>query len=311
MQPVARNASEPNFAQASQLVLGTAQLGMSYGVANKTGQPDMDTAESIVAAAWEGGIREFDTAQAYGESERVLGNVLGALKIIGDAKVITKLHPALDHKDPDTIRRALGESLARIGVSKLYGLMLHREASLDVWEMGLGQTLQECVDAGLVELLGISVYTPEKALRALETDGITLVQIPSNLLDRRFEEAGVFRKANRRGKAIYLRSIFLQGLLLMLPEELPESMQFVAPVLKRLIAFAEKVGLSVKQLALAYAQAIHPEAKVIFGSETVKQVRENLALWATSIPSDVIKEVRKEFRDISETILDPRFWPIR
>jgi aryl-alcohol dehydrogenase-like predicted oxidoreductase len=284
---------------------------MSYGVANKTGQPDMDTAESIVAAAWEGGIREFDTAQAYGESERVLGNVLGALKITGDVRVMTKLHPEIDHKDPHTLRRALGESLARIGVSKLYGLMLHREAFLDLWDMGLGQTLQEYVNKGFVELLGISVYTPEKALRALETDGIKIVQIPSNLLDRRFEEAGVFREANRRGKVIYLRSVFLQGLLLMLPEELPESMQFAAPILKRLIGFATKVGLSVKQLALAYAQAMHAEAKVIFGSETVKQLRENLALWATSIPSDVVKEVREEFRDISETILDPRFWPMR
>jgi aryl-alcohol dehydrogenase-like predicted oxidoreductase len=284
---------------------------MPYGVANRIGQPDVLAAESIVATAWEGGMREFDTARAYGESERVLGSALNSLGIAADAKVISKFHPEIDHKDPDTLRRALGESLARIGVSKLYGLMLHREAFLDLWDMGLRKTLQGYVNEGLVELLGISVYTPEKALRALETDGITIVQIPSNLLDRRFEEAGVFSEANRRGKVIYLRSVFLQGLLLMLPEELPESMQFAAPILNRLIGFAAKIGLSVKQLALAYAQSMHPEAKVIFGSETVKQVRENLALWATSIPSDVIREVREEFRDTSETILDPRFWPIR
>ena len=73
----------------------------------------------------------------------------------------------------------------------------------------------------------------------------------------------MFREANRRGKVIYLRSIFLQGLLLMLPEELPASMQFATPVLNRLIGFAEKVGLSIKQLALAHAQAIQPAVKVM------------------------------------------------
>ena len=43
--------------EANRLVLGTAQLGMPYGIANRSGQPDASQARAIVEAAWEAGIR--------------------------------------------------------------------------------------------------------------------------------------------------------------------------------------------------------------------------------------------------------------
>jgi len=55
----------------SHLVLGTAQLGLPYGIANQTGQPDQVVATAIIREAWNQGIREFDTAQGYGDSEQV------------------------------------------------------------------------------------------------------------------------------------------------------------------------------------------------------------------------------------------------
>lgn len=299
---------ESQISHNSRLVLGTAQFGMRYGVANKIGQPDILTAESIVATAWKGGVREFDTAQAYGESERVLGNVLNSLGIAADAKVISKFHPEIDHKDPGSLRLALEQSLAHLGIPKLFGMMLHREDLLDLWDAGLGQTLRKFIDEGLVEQLGVSVYTPQSAIRALKTNGVNLVQVPSNLLDRRFEDAGVFHEAERYGSQIYVRSVFLQGLLLMNVRNLPRSMRFATPIVERLITFAEKTGLSLKQLALGYAQSAYPAHKVLFGCETPQQVRENLELWATKLPSKIIVELQREFQNIPEKILNPSLW---
>ena len=56
----------------SRLMLGTVQFGLSYGVANRVGQPDYQDVVEIVAAALEGGVNAFDTAAAYGTSEEVL-----------------------------------------------------------------------------------------------------------------------------------------------------------------------------------------------------------------------------------------------
>ena len=52
----------------NKLVLGTAQLGLNYGIANKTGKPDLAT-RAILFVGMGGRYSYFDTAQAYGESE--------------------------------------------------------------------------------------------------------------------------------------------------------------------------------------------------------------------------------------------------
>jgi aryl-alcohol dehydrogenase-like predicted oxidoreductase len=299
--------TSPN-AETSRLVLGTAQFGEKYGVANRMGKPDTATAESIVEEAWKGGIREFDTAQGYGDSEIVLGKALNSLGIAADVKIISKFHPRLKHSDSVSLRQALEQTLVHLGVPRLYGLMLHREDLLDLWDRGLKETFMGFLNDGLTEHLGVSVYTPEKAIQALKTDGIHLVQVPSNLLDRRFEKAGVFSEAARCGKGIYVRSVFLQGLLIMNVRDLPESMRFATSVIKRLVTFAEKTGFSLKQLALGYVRSAYPANKVLFGSETVQQVRENLTLWSTQLPLDVVAKVRREFGNVPEKILNPTLW---
>ncbi len=88
----------------NRFVLGTAQIGMQYGIANTTGKPDLINAETIIKEAWNGGIQEFDTAQAYGESEKVLGNIFDNLNIKHSAKVITKFSPNLNHNDENEMR---------------------------------------------------------------------------------------------------------------------------------------------------------------------------------------------------------------
>jgi len=299
---------ESQTSQNSRLVLGTAQFGMRYGIANKIGQPDFLSVQSIVAEVWESGVREFDTAQAYGESERVLGKVLSSLGIAREAKVISKLHPAIDHQNSNALNLALQQTLARLGLPNLYGLMLHTEDLLDIWETGLKDTLDKFIEQGLVERIGVSVYSPQKAARALRTNGISLVQLPSNLLDRRFEKAGVFHEAKSFGKEIYVRSVFLQGLLLMSDSDLPASMRFATTVAERLINFADDTGFSLKQLALGYVRSAYPEQKVLLGCETLEQVRENLEIWSKETPRDIVDRVRREFQDIPEKILNPSLW---
>ncbi len=294
--------------QNSRLVLGTAQHGMHYGIANKTGRPAFHTVESMVAEAWNQGVREFDTAQAYGESESVLGRVLNSLGITRQARVISKLHPMLDHQDSNALGSALQQTLARLGQARLYGLMLHRENLLDLWDAGLSETLNAFVDNGLVEHIGVSVYTPQAAVRALERSDIDLVQMPSNILDRRFEKAGALREAQRCGKQVYVRSVFLQGLLLMSVDDLPESMQFAIPILERLEDFSRETGFSQKQLALGYVRSVYPAQKVVLGCETLQQVTDNLKLWSTELPAEIIAALRGEFKNIDEKIINPSLW---
>ena len=295
--------------QISRLVLGTAQLGMDYGIANTTGQPVYNTARSIVQEAWESGICEFDTAQAYGQSEKVLGQIFKDLGVASEAKVITKFVPDVDHSDRAALNNALEISLNNLGIESLYGLMLHREDMLDLWGKGLEENLMNIVGSGRVEYLGVSVYSPERAIQALNTEGISMVQLPTNVIDRRLERAGVFQLADDVGKTIYIRSIFLQGLLLISHDTLPEYMQFAETVLKRLNSLAHNIGLNIKELCIGYIKNVFPHARLIFGAEMLAQVKENLKCWNVAWSSDLTEKIQIEFNDANEIILNPSLWP--
>jgi aryl-alcohol dehydrogenase-like predicted oxidoreductase len=291
-----------------RLVLGTAQLGMHYGVANRTGKPDFETALAIVKIAWENGINEFDTAQAYGESEAVLGRILSILGIANEAKIITKVNPELKLRGR-SLKTALDESLERLQISALFGLMLHRENWLDDLNNGLGNILQDFVRRGLVGHVGVSLYSPARAVQALQSEIFDMVQVPANMLDRRFGDAGIFTLADSQGKQVYIRSVFLQGLLLMSPAEVPAGLDLIKPALANIDKLCAQYGFSRQKMALLYIKRKYPKAKIIIGAETPEQLEQNLNIWEDlqTLISDM-----EEFDNLptaDEKIINPAFWP--
>jgi len=78
----------------SQLTLGTVQLGLQYGIANKDGKPTAENAQSLLQTALNLGINSFDTAASYGNCENLIGDSFN--RKLGRAKdicIITKLKP--------------------------------------------------------------------------------------------------------------------------------------------------------------------------------------------------------------------------
>jgi aryl-alcohol dehydrogenase-like predicted oxidoreductase len=298
----------PENRPASRLVLGTAQLGMPYGIANRTGQPDFKTAVALIKTAWEYGIREFDTAQGYGDSESVLGRAFADLGIANDVLVITKLDPKLDHRQGHTITHAIARSLERLHLPALHGLMLHREEWVDSLDHGLGKTLRTLVREGAVRHLGVSVYTPAKALQVLKSDFMDMVQVPANILDRRFAAAGVFEVAQAAGKPVYIRSVFLQGLLLMKPEELPPRMAFAIPALRKVDTLCEQHQYSRQQIALLYIKATYPQARIVLGAETVAQLEQNLTIWNDNAQSIFPIDDVDGWSMLDEKLINPASW---
>jgi len=291
------------------LVLGTAQLGLPYGLANKTGQPDQKMATAIIREAWNNGVREFDTAQGYGESESVLGRALSEIGVSHEAQIITKFHPDLDHLNAIALSNSVDKSLQKLGVPSVFGILLHREEMLSVWEKGLGEILHEIVSSGRVNHMGVSVYSPDKALQALNLHDVDIVQVPTNILDRRFEEKGVFEVAIEKRKTVYVRSVFLQGLILMDLNEIPEKMAFARPVLEKLELLSKDLGLTRHEMALGYLKKRIPSAKLVVGADTPGQVRENSMCLSREIYSGLIPAIQTYFKEIDVRILNPSLWP--
>lgn len=193
--------------------LGTVQFGLDYGISNAGGKVSDREISGILARAKLLGLDLIDTAIAYGDSEQRLGSVG-----VADWRVVTKL-PALDTAREWTVGdivHLVEGSLQRLGLRKLDAILLHRPEQL-CSDLGptLRAALHQCRKDGLVGRVGMSVYGPEDCLKHLDWDDLGLVQAPLNILDRRMIESGLVQQLRARGIALHVRSVFLQGLLLM------------------------------------------------------------------------------------------------
>jgi aryl-alcohol dehydrogenase-like predicted oxidoreductase len=287
-----------------RLILGTAQLGMPYGIANTTGKPDLATATAIVGAAWECGIRIFDVAQEYGVSEAVLGDVLRDLDLLTDARVVTKLHKDIDIEDARSVNAALEASFARLRVPTLFGVLIRGDA----WQP---ETLARFIsrsDRTRVVHVGASVYSPARARDALAAPGCDFVQFPASAVDARFFNAGIFTTANDARALIHIRSIFLQGALLMDPDRIPERVEHLRSLVRQFRALATSLDMTPHALAIQFVKHAYPCASVLIGVETSDQVRANCDAWVHDMPNGALADIRALFHDVDERVLDMRLW---
>ena len=291
------------------LILGTVQLGMPYGIANTHGQPDRITARRIIETALENGITHFDTAQAYGDSERVLGDILDELRAGADVRIASKLSTAIDPLDSEGVAAAVEESFNRLHVDRLWCMLLHRPAWLALWDEGLGEVLRRFRDAGRVEMLGVSLGTVHDAPAALAHPEISLLQAPCNAWDRRMAEFGLLDRARGQGKLCCVRSVYLQGLLTMLPAVVASKLPRAKEAAVRWWKLADALGASPKELAMRYALTL--DAPLVVGAESPGQLAETARMARLAPLTRVEIETIAMTLDpvLDEEILEPWRWP--
>ncbi|HEY7953350.1 MAG TPA: aldo/keto reductase [Solirubrobacteraceae bacterium] len=293
-----------------RLALGTAQLGMPYGVANRRGQPSADEAEEMLEYALRGGIRCLDTAGGYGDAESVIGRHLRARAAGPDVAVVTKLAPLSE--DAAGVTAALAASRRRLGFAPTAAL-LHDPRQIAGWEGPLGAALRDCRALGQVQAIGVSVYTPEQFALALELQEIDLVQAPMSVLDRRIERAGLLERARTVGVSVMLRSVFLQGLLLLPAKAHPQWLGSTAAPLARWRELCERYEVAPQHAALRFVLQRTAPAGVVVGCESVGQLRELLAAaggpeLAVELVADL--EELAELAGADARLIDPRSWPV-
>jgi aryl-alcohol dehydrogenase-like predicted oxidoreductase len=281
---------------------------MEYGIANRAGRPSPQQAEELIAEAWSQGIRVFDTAAAYGDSESVLGAGLRRCGVQAEALVVTKVSPRLDPQDEEGVKRSVEESCRRLGTERLWGVLLHREEWLDCWDGGVGRALRGLRDHGRVSHLGVSVYSAEAAQRALRIAEVDLVQVPCSAWDQRMSEAGVLAAARSGDKLCMVRSIYLQGLLTMpvdlVQERLPRARK-AAGVWRRM---AESRGVAPVQLAMRFALSLG--LPLVVGAESREQLLHNVRLLEEpSLDAEECALIRRSLTGVlSAEIVNPSQW---
>lgn len=285
----------------NRLALGTVQFGMPYGIANKAGQVSREEAGAILDYAAAAGIDTLDTAIAYGQSEERLGETG-----VKQWRIISKL-PAMPepcHDVSSWVQKSVSESLGRLGINRLGGLLLHRPQQL------LGQNghalyaaLEDLKQRGIVEKIGISIYDPQELEALMPIYRFDLVQAPFNVLDRRLITSNWLTRLKQAGTEVHVRSVFLQGLLLMDASNRPARFQKWQKLWDIWHEWLTANQLSPLQASLCFALAQPEIDRVIVGVDTVHQLQDILAAAGGNAPMPPI-ELNCEDIDL----INPSHW---
>ena len=284
-----------------KLAIGTVQFGLTYGIANQNGQVSRSAAKAMLQLAAANGIDMLDTAIVYGESEACLGEV-GTQ----DFKLVTKL-PAVPDGCDDVAGWVQGQvvaSLARLGVSVVYGLLLHRpQQLLESHGKAIYQALQGLKEAGQVQKVGVSVYAPSELEELTPRYRLDLIQAPFNLVDRRLHATGWLRRLKDEGIEIHTRSAFLQGLLLMPQATRPAKFSPWSELWSKWHEWLLRHNVTAVQACLAFPLSFTDIDRVIVGADSVSQLAQIISA-ATSVAPIELPDLHCD----AENLVNPARW---
>ena len=282
-----------------KLVLGTVQFGLNYGVANDQGKPPFEVVKQLLDFAFENGVDELDTADAYGDSQEVLSRY--------DAQSQHKFQIMSKFID-DGSHSFMGffeNSLKRLNRSNVKGYYFHRFE--DYKKFNSFNDVNALKERKLLQLFGVSLYSIHELEEVIQDQRVDLIQLPFNALDNSKKKRELLDQAHKSGKKIYTRSAFLQGVLLMPEDKIPAHLNELKKDIQILKAIAADSNLSMQELCLGYINSQPFIDGILVGVDNIDQLRTNLVLSKVILSKEVMTAIESvEVKDLD--LLNPATW---
>jgi aryl-alcohol dehydrogenase-like predicted oxidoreductase len=283
-----------------KFILGTATFGSTYGVANNGKQLDEKSAFEILEKAMQLGIETIDTSPDYANAEEIIGKYHCRHDKF-------KIHSKISANTPlelDSIIAKLELSLERLKVDKLEVAYFHNPDSLFLLQQKeINKLIEKILESGLVESVGASVYLEGQIDKiAQEFPSIRVFQVPENILDQRLLKSKLIQNLKQSGHIFFVRSVFLQGLLLMNLENLPPKLKSAKDGLNEFLECASKLNYSPLEACLGYLLNIDWANGFLVGVSDVNQLQDLLLSSEKKFPIEGLP------KPLNTDLIDPRNW---
>lgn len=284
-------------------ILGTATFGTRYGIANDNNALNELEVFQILQKAKDLGIALLDTAPSYGRAEEIIGKYHRQANTFD---VISKISDVHDFS-PAQLISELEESVSSLGIPKFSAILFHKSEMFAKYPAYLiNEAIDNILSTGLVDTLGVSVYGEEEIHFISENfPGIKLFQVPENIMDRRIYGSALVRRLASQGVKFHVRSIFLQGLLLMKSEIFSTETSDVKLGLIELEKYCMSKNVNVLDACLNYASRIEWASGVVVGVNSKTHLQEIFNYQKFEIDMDKLPN------PFLKSILDPREWAFK
>lgn len=298
----------------SRFSLGTVQIGMKYGLGEDNEKPSEEKAFSLLDRAMELGIDNLDTANNYGDSQVVIGRWLVSRKATGKTLpwIVTKIGP-LKHGSYDQLRDDIlfqTEGCCKeLGVDTLDCLMLHDFEDYEQNPDWIRKIFAELKAQGAYRYNALSAYSRHD-YGLIADSGFDATQIPMNVFDWEQINSGGMEKLEKSGIMVFVRSVFLQGLVFHTPEKLHPQMSFCKPYVERYQQICREFELSPAVLALSFVLSVPGVTTTVLGCDNVQQLEINSTLidQTVSLTQEQMKILHDSFTGIDHRVINPGCW---
>jgi len=284
-----------------KLVLGTAQFGLDYGIKNVRGKIRKNEVFEILEYANLNGVKILDTAFNYGDSEKVIGEFIE--KTATEFYIISKL-PVCNQNE---VLNFFEKSISALKISRLLGYLIHDMRhflkNTKIWD-----NILQLKKQGKVKYIGFSIYTPDELERIIsEKFEFDIIQLPYNILDQRF--ADFFQLLNQKKIKVFVRSVFLQGILLMDSQKLPNYFKKITKKIRALKALSQEHKIPLSAICLQFAVSNPYIDNVIMGIDSKENLIQNIRSFKFQPQVKAIYSHLLDFSESDEKIILPTFWP--
>ena len=284
-----------------RICIGTANMGINYGIKNNEKKIPQSEVNEIIKICESYNINLLDTAQAYGDAEYKLGKVTNnSFNIITKVSLQNNFESNIGQKVKDSIF----SSLKALCKDKLHGVLIHDSELLEN-KNGIAayKALEDLRDQGLIDKIGISIYDPNEYLKLKNFFNFDIVQLPSNVFDHRFIESNIIDNLKNDSIEIYLRSIFLQGLLLMPPNKIPLKFNKWKPHLELYNEWLVLNNISRLESCINFVLNFSGDAKIVVGVDNKNHLLDIIKI----LESERI-EIPKIFEINDTDFINPFNW---
>jgi aryl-alcohol dehydrogenase-like predicted oxidoreductase len=283
------------------LILGTAAFQQNYGIANKSKNASSSEIQELISYSQINGVNYFDSAPTYHPAEDLLGIYLDQSL---EPKVSSKIDPAACESVREIIE-SVQQSINKLQTGGLDTLYIHDPTSISgTKKTHIRRALVELKELGLIQNIGFSAYTIDDVVQAINSvPEISTIQVPENLADQRLIHSTELAGLKSEGFTFVVRSVFLQGLLLMNPNQVPGNLLPFQEFLNQLNSTAAKEECTVLELCLDYVNRISWASYILVGAINSHQIKQMLDS-RKALTSDWLDRVTP----IPGNLVDPRKW---
>jgi len=280
-----------------KIILGTAQFGNKYGIANKTGQINFPEIFKILNYLKKKKINYLDTASAYNQSEAKIGKYFQ--KTNKKFRVITKF----SFKGNNSIEKQFIKSLHLLGYLP-DTILAHNYR--DYINPKFHEQIKNIKKKYLIKNIGVSLNKISELNKILRYKKPDVIQVPLNILNKSFLDENIIKRLKKKSIRILGRSIFLQELFYKDKKFVFKKFKNIKKKYIQLLKIASHEKMTLGELSLVWANHLKEVDNIILGVDNLPHLKKNLDSLKKRISKEsynLIKKINLENNKITKPYL--------